>query len=169
MFALTLLLALPPPALAQRQAPEPELKAAILANMLLFIDWPESGGQPQDRLSLCYLSENPVAAALSRLDGKPVKNRQLRVAHVDAAQLAQCHAVYMGPDDGPVLARLKPNLRPGGLLLAGDTPGYLQRGAMLNLELVAGQVVFDVDLRAIREAGLSLSSKALRLARMVLE
>lgn len=166
---LLLLLMLPQLVLAQRQAAEPDLKAAILANMLLFIDWPESSGQPQARLSLCYLSESPVAAALARFDGKSVKNRQLRVARIDAAQLAQCHAVYMGPDDSPLLNEPKPDLRSGGVLLAGDSPGYLQRGVMLNLELVAGQVVFDVDLRATRQAGLSVSSKALRLARTVME
>lgn len=40
---------------------------------------------------------------------------------------------------------------------------------MLNLELISGRVVFDIDLRSAQRKGLKVSSKALRLARQVIE
>jgi hypothetical protein len=40
---------------------------------------------------------------------------------------------------------------------------------MLNLDLAGGRVVFDIDLRSAQKAGLQISSKALRLARQVIE
>ena len=55
------------------------------------------------------------------------------------------------------------------ILLFGDTPGFLQRGVMVNLEQVGGRVVFDINLRSLKASGLKLSSKALRLARVVIE
>jgi hypothetical protein len=55
------------------------------------------------------------------------------------------------------------------MLLVGDSPGDQQRGVMLNLEIEGGRVVFDIDLRAARQAGLAVSSKVLRLARHVIE
>jgi hypothetical protein len=60
-------------------------------------------------------------------------------------------------------------LHASGILLVGDTPGYQQRGVMINLEIDGGRVVFDIDLRSVRQADLALSSKVLRLARHVLE
>ncbi|MDO9596180.1 MAG: YfiR family protein [Azoarcus sp.] len=168
-FMLALLLVLPVPALAQRQAPESDLKAAILANMLHFVEWPESGLPPRGRLAICYFSDSAVATALVRLDGKVLRNQQLSTIRTDATRLAQCHAVYLAPDDVAQFPDVLPALRAGGVLLTGDTPGLLDHGVMINLELVAGRVVFDVHLGAVRRAGLTLSSKALRLARTVLE
>ncbi len=40
---------------------------------------------------------------------------------------------------------------------------------MINLELVSERIVFDIDLRPTQKAGLRVSSKALRLARQVIE
>jgi hypothetical protein len=164
-----LLVAVTLPALAQRHAPEAELKAAILANMLLFVDWPARGAQAADRLTVCYLDGGPLVAALDQLDGKLIKGKPLRVLRVDAAQLAACHALYVGRGDAARLPNLVAALRAGGVLVVGDAAGYLQRGAMLNLEIDGGRVVFDVDLRAVRQAGLAISSKVLRLARQVLD
>lgn len=163
------LLVIAPLALAQRQAPEPELKAAILANMLLFVDWPAQGAQAPNRLTVCYLDAGPVAAALLQLDGKVLKGKPLHVVRVDAATISGCHALYVSPLDAASLPLVAPNLRASGVLLVGDSPGYLQRGVMLNLEIDGGRVAFDIDLRSIRHAGLSVSSKVLRLARQVVE
>jgi len=164
-----LLFLLTPYASAQVQAPEPELKAAILANMLLFVDWPTRSAQAADRLRLCYLADSPVASALLQLDGKRIKGKPLQVVRTDAASAADCHALYFSPADDGALTSSAAGLRTSGVLLAGDSPGYMQRGVMLNLELVAGRVAFDIDLRAARQSGLSVSSKVLRLARLVVE
>lgn len=167
VYAAALLL-LAPQTAAQVQAPEPELKAAILANMLLFIDWPPKQ-QASERLLLCHLGDSSVASALAQLDGKLIKGKTLQVLRVDTERSERCHALYFSPADENALNRVAPGLRAAGVLLAADTPGFLQRGAMLNLELVAGRVVFDIDLRSTRQAGLAVSSKVLRLARQVVE
>ncbi len=51
----------------------------------------------------------------------------------------------------------------------GTQPPAPAWGGMLNLELSGGHVVFDVNLRSAQKAGLQISSKALRLARKVIE
>lgn len=163
LLALTLL------AHAQRQASEPDLKAAILVNMLLFVDWPTPAGRVPDRLTVCYLAAGPVAAALEQLGGKLLKGRPLQVMRADAAALEECHVLYLSPTDVMGLPRIASSLSASGILLVGDSPGYLQRGVMLNLEIDGGRVVFDINLRSARQAGLTVSSKVLRLARHVTE
>jgi len=168
MLAIALLM-VAPLAWGQRQAPEPELKAAILANMLLFVDWPAQGTRSAQHLKLCYLDVGPVSVALSRLDGTLLKGKPLQVLQVDAAQVGSCHALYVSPDQLAEIPRAAAVARAHGVFLMGDLPGNLQRGVMLNLELDRGRVVFDIDLRSVRQAGLAVSSKALRLARQVQE
>jgi hypothetical protein len=168
LFAL-LLLALTPLVHAQRQAPEPELKAAILVNMLLFVDWPIPAARSPDRLTVCYLAAGPVATALEQLGGKLIRGQSLQVVRADAATLGACHVLYISPTDASSLPRIASSQPASGVLLVGDSPGYLQRGVMFNLEIEGGRVVFDLDLRSVRQAGLIVSSKVLRLARHVTE
>ena len=167
LCALALMLLAPLAAQAQRQAPESELKAAILVNLLLFVAWRAPGAQPQDHLTACYLEAGPVAAALVQFDGKPLKGRPLRVTRVELAQAGRCHLLYVSPLEAGYLLQLAPAMQKGGVLLVGDSAGYLQRGVMLNLAVDGGRVVFDVDLNSVRQAGLTVSSKVLRLARNV--
>ncbi|MDD5029431.1 MAG: YfiR family protein [Rhodoferax sp.] len=167
-FAL-LLSALATLAQAQHQAPEPELKAAILVNMLLFVDWPDQHTQPTAQVTMCYLGIGPVATALLQLDGKLLKGKPLRVVQVQASKIAHCHALYVAPFEADNLSNVVALARTHGVLLMGDSAGYWQRGVMLNLDLDHGRVVFDVDLNAVRQAALSISSKVLRLARQVIE
>ena len=60
---------------AQMRAPEPELKAAIIINMALFVDWPTLSSLPADKLAICFLDESPVATALAKAQGKNLRNR----------------------------------------------------------------------------------------------
>ena len=157
------------PANAQQQAREPELKAAIIANMMLFVEWPKKNTASSDQLTLCILDNSPVATALAQLDGKLLKGKSLKINMVTPDKLGSCHALYLSPTDAAVIPRIQASLHSSAVLLAGDTPGYLQRGIMLNLETVSGRVVFDVDLRAAQSVGLQMSSKALNLARQVID
>ena len=175
-LSASLLLALAPlvwptDALAQAQAPEPELKAAIIANMLLFIEWPDARVSALDEITVCHLGSSPVADALTQLNGKSVKGKLLKVATVSPDNTANCHALYLAAANAGTLSRFAPGSATNSvpILLFGDTPGFLQRGVMVNLEQVGGRVVFDINLRSLKASGLKLSSKALRLARVVIE
>lgn len=159
-------------AMAQTQAPESDLKAAIISNMLLFVEWPagaSANAAPSDQLVICYQEPSPVANALLRLDGKTLKGKSLKVIQIGAGSAAGCHALYLSPGNAAAMSKLLPVLVSSPVLLAGDSPEYTRNGVMLNLDLAAGRVVFDIDLPSAQKAGLQISSKALRLARQVFE
>ena len=163
-------LAMAPEAVAQTQAPEAELKAAIISNMLLFVEWPTTGSTsaPGDRLVVCFQEPSPVADALLRLDGKSVKGKTLKVMQV-SSDAGGCHALYLAPGSAANLDTILPGLSRAPILVTADSPDYAKRGVMLNLDLAGGRVVFDIDLRSAQKAGLQISSKVLRLARQVIE
>ena len=154
---------------AQVQATEAELKAAIISNMLLFIEWPNRPALPEEQLTICYHDASPVANALLRLTGKSIKGRTINVVQVASGRIADCHALYVSPGNVSIISQLVTSVGNNPVLLIGDSTNYLQQGIMLNLALNGTHVVFDIDLRAARRAGLQISSKALRLARQVVE
>lgn len=154
---------------AQPQASEPALKAAIIVNMLLFVDWPQHTGLISNQLRICYLEDSPVASALNNANSKSIRNKTVQVQKRSPDTLRSCDAIYLSPADHSMLPNILATLRAYPVLLVGDSPAYFRQGIMLNLELVANRIVFDFDLRTARQAGLQVSSKALRLARQVIE
>ncbi len=154
---------------AQVRASEPDLKAAIIINMTLFVDWPAPSSLPADKLAICFLRESPVATALAKSHGKILRNRPITVGKVRSDALGECHVVYLSANERGQLPGILDSLRNAPVLIAGDAPELFGQGTMLNLELSGGNVVFDIDLRAAQKAGLQISSKALRLARQVIE
>ena len=118
-LSASLLLALAPlvwptDALAQAQAPEPELKAAIIANMLLFIEWPDARVSALDEITVCHLDSSPVADALTQLNGKSVKGKLLKVATVSPDNSANCHALYLAAANASMLPRFAPGSATNG-------------------------------------------------------
>jgi YfiR/HmsC-like len=156
-------------AIAQAQAPEADLKAAIITNMLLFVEWPTRESPPSEHLTVCFLGDSPVAAALTRLDGKVIKGKLLKIIQFNSSSIAECQALYFSPGNVASLGSVLTSIGSSSVFLAADSPEYSRRGIMLNLERVSGRIVFDVDLGSAQKAGLQVSSKALRLARQVIE
>ena len=155
--------------LAQTEAPEPDLKAAIITNMLMFVEWPARSAFPANQLRICLQGDGPVASALSQLDGKTFRNKVLKVFFANAGNVSECQALYISPAGVATLDKTMGMVGSSPVLIASDSPEFFQRGTMLNLERVSGRIVFDVDLRSTQKAGLQISSKALRMARQVAE
>ena len=53
------------------------------------------------------------------------------------------------------------------MLTVGDAPGFARDGGMLGLVQQGSRIVFDANPTAIRVSGLQVSSKVLKLARIV--
>ncbi len=51
-----------------------------------------------------------------------------------------------------------------GLLTVGETPGFLEHGGIINLVEVQGRIRFEINQEAAKRAGLTVSSRLLRLA-----
>lgn len=154
---------------AQMKASEPDLKAAIIINMAMFVDWPTQGPSPGNQLTICFITDSPVASALAKAQGKTIRNRTIDVRKVRLQALFGCHVAYLSSEERERLPQILAAVRGTPVLLTGDTPDLFPEGGMLNLELSDGHVVFDINLRNTQEAGLKISSKALRLARKVIE
>lgn len=140
-----------------------ELKAQVLARVLLFVRWSGDEAAAPRELALCVTGRSPLDRALAALDDQPVNEHRLRVRRVALEQLGECRIAYLGEAD----LRALPALAGKPVLTVTDTQGQLERGAMLALQLDGTRVGFDIGLSAARAAGIEFSAKLLRLARYV--
>ena len=148
---------------------EPELKSAIILNILMFIDWPVSSLSNEKELTLCYIENSLVNNELIKLNKKVIKSKVLNVRYVELNEISMCHAIYIDTKSISLLTKIVINLNNEPILLITDSPGALTNGSMLNLEVVQDKIIFDINLYAVKRNGLVISSKVLRLARKVIE
>lgn len=155
-------------AAAMAQAPQPpeELKAQIVFRSLLFVEWPGAALPQGQALQLCLLDEGPLAAALEALAGRRINGHALETRRLrgEPPQLGGCHVALVGAGFD---AGLQAAVADKPVLLVSEAPAMLNLGAMLSLQIEDGRVVFDIGLDSARRAGLTISTKLLRLARFV--
>lgn len=150
------------PVAAQAAGPD-GLKAEVVYRALMFVNWPAEREHGR-ALQLCTAGDSGLETALQGLAGRSIRHLAIEVRRLARPdQLAGCHLLYLSEPKPAWRALL--DRQP--VLVLSDQAGMLDQGAMLNLQIEDGRIVFDVDLDAVRRAGLAISAKLLRLARYV--
>lgn len=152
-------LAVAPPAAA---VGEYELKAAFLYNFASFTEWPP-GAAPG--MTVCVLGPDPFGPVLDGLRGKSVQGVPIEVRRLTALSEARgCRILFLGSGEDPAALAA---LRTSPVLTVADSRDAARRGVMIGLFVDGGRIGFEVNTGAAGSAGLTLSSKLLRLARQV--
>lgn len=141
------------------------VKAAFLLNFAAFTEWPESVGK---ELVLCVVGIDPFGAQLDKLAGRRIGARALlvrRLASLDEG--TSCQIVFIARNQAANAPRLIEQSARNATLTVADSEGLGQHGVMINMNLRAERIAFEINASAAKRAGLSISSKLLRLAEAV--
>lgn len=148
--------------------PEYKLKAAFVYNFALFTDWPETTLGRGSAINLCFNPDSAIRPALLEIGGRSIKGRQIAVRWLSGQDSAHnCHIVFLDSLDRDRWPQIKKGLGGASVLTVSDDPEIGRDGAVIMLFLENKRMAFDIDMNAARQAGLTLSSKLLRLARIV--
>jgi len=149
---------------------ETEVKAAFLYHFVSYVEWPARAFDiPSAPFVIGVLGKSPVLEALREaVRGKSVQGRALVVRQVSVGQeLRQCHLLFIPASEAKQLPRVLEVLGDAPVLLVGESEGFAQRGGIINFFLEQNKVRFEINPDAARRINLNLSSKLLRLARVV--
>ena len=144
---------------AAAEADEAPLQAAFVLNFARFTEWP-AARLAEGRFTLCQLGGSErLAQALQALEGRTVQGLPIRFRRIDSAlESARCLLLFTG-------SLVPPPLPEGAAVLTvGAEPGFAQHGGMIGLVRDGMRLRFEVNVDALRQAGLSLSSHVLALA-----
>lgn len=167
VMAIGLLGAMLTPATAQ--TPEDSVKAAYLAKFIPFIVWPETAFVSATApITICVLGADPFGESLDKAaqDTKAGEHAIAvrRMAEPDPD--ASCHLLFLGGID-PVIAQATLDAVQGrAVVTVTDDNGVTPHG-IITFVTEQKQVRFDIDDALAAQAGLSISSKLLGLARNV--
>ena len=155
-------------AATQAESLEYRVKAAFLLNFTKFTEWPESAFvDAKTPLSICILGSDPFGHVLDQtIEGEVVNSRKLVVQRIQSPPAAKaCQVLFaarLEEGTSQILSTVGP-----GVLTVGEDETFVRGGGMIRFLIEAGRVRFDINQTAAEAAGLKLSSKLLKVARLV--
>jgi hypothetical protein len=177
IVALSVSLSWAPAALAQGRdssdSSEYLIKAGFIFNFAKFVDWPPASfAQPDSPIVIGILGTDPFGALIDQIvQDKKIGGRGFVVKRLkwgtDPKDLKECKILFVGASERVHIDELVQIVRGLPILTVGETPGFAEHGGVIRLVLEDNRVRFEVNVDAARQAGLTISSRLLTLARII--
>lgn len=167
MLGLLVSGATPAPAGAQS---EDHIKAAFLFNFARYVEWPKGAFEnARAPVRICMAGAGDFAGVVAEaVSGKNVGDRDVEVVSgVALEQAGTCHILYVGDGfaDGP--EAVAASVERAHVFTVADREGFAERGGIANFIRADKKVRFEINPDAAKKAGLKVSSRLLRLAKVV--
>jgi len=177
IVALSVSLSWAPGALAQDRdssnSSEYLIKAGFIFNFAKFVEWPQTTfAQPDSPIVIGILGTDPFGAIIDQIvQDKKIGGRGFVVKRLkwgaDPKDLKECKILFVGASERMHIDELVQIVRGLPILTVGETPGFAERGGVIRLVLEDNKVRFEVNVDAAHQAGLTISSRLLTLARII--
>jgi YfiR/HmsC-like len=149
-------------------ASEYELKAAMLYNLVQFVEWPPKAYPgSQAPTILCILGRDPFGESLPALVANHKIGRPMEIRHVREQGTHDCHVLYISSSERKNIAKILSTLEGSNVLSVGEMSQFASRGGMIQFALEEKRLRFDINLQAASHADLQISSRLLALAKIV--
>lgn len=145
-------------------ASEPEIKSAMLFHFAKFVEWMGPKGDARAPVVIGVAGDDGVREAMEELLKERGAGRPIQVRRIEAAGEAEaCHILYLGKGvkkrTGDFLAAAK-----RGVVTVGDGEAFTKAGGVIGFIVVDNKLRFEVSLAGAGQAGVTISSRLLRLA-----
>lgn len=149
---------------------EDQIKAAFLFNFARYVEWPDASFDgPADAVRICMVGEDRFAEVVSGIvSGKQVEDRPVTVdslAGLDGA--ASCHILYVDESFAGDALEISARLGGSSVFTVSDRAGFAARGGIANFIWSENKIRFEINPNAAKRVGLKVSSRLLRLAKLV--
>lgn len=157
---------------ASAEAPsrEYQVKAAFLYNFTQFVEWPGSSFASGDAPLVIGVAgpSDPFEGALEQaMAGKTAGHRPIVVKHFESpAQLEPCHLLFVPHSREDWLPKASQAQGGRPCLTVGETDDLMEKGGTIAFFTEDGKLRFEVNEEAVEKAGLKVSSKLLKLAKI---
>jgi len=177
IVSLSVSLSWAPGALAQDRdssdSSEYLIKAGFIFNFAKFVEWPPTTfAQADSPIVIGILGTDPFGAIIDQIvQDKKIGGRGFVVKRLkwgtDLKDLKECKILFVGASERVHIDELVQIVKGLPILTVGETPGFAEHGGVIRLVLEDNRVRFEVNVDAARQAGLTISSRLLTLARII--
>lgn len=160
-FALAMLT----PQTVTAQQDERAVRAAFVFNLTKYVSWPGA----KKRLVIGVVDEGSMGPVLKQILEKKVSDgREISIMiHPSEAELRDCNVVYFSESSPAKIRSLLNRLGGDSILTVGESDQFARAGGMVSLVRSGDQIEIEVNLNAVRNRNLEMSSRLLNLAVIV--
>jgi len=151
-----------------------EYKADFIVKLMDYVTWPDGAGSDRTgSVVIAVVGESPLTPRLEELAQKRSKEGKKVVVKTISLDdsLADCQILFMPSKDKGDLAKVLKGLQDAPVLTVSDAEYFARHGVMINFfeDNVGGKskVKFEVNRTTIKMSGLKLSSRLLKLAKII--
>jgi len=147
---------------------ENQVRSAFIVNFVQFIDWPEGTfAKADDPMVVGIVDGDGMAQALqAAIEGKTIKGHKLVFRQMTAENPKGCQVLFVGSGAGDVSAIIKA-AGGGPVLTIGEGDGFIDAGGVIGFYIEDRKERFEISTAAADRAKLQVSSKLLKLAKVV--
>lgn len=149
---------------------EYRFKAVYLFNFLQFTEWSDSAFENSNSpIIIGVFGEDPFGAVLDeaiqseKINGRSIVVRRFR--WID--EIAHCHALFVSTSEKENVNSILRRIADLPILTVSDMNRFGDSGGAITFYVESNKIRFEVNMQALRRSGLKLSSKLLRLAKIV--
>ncbi len=146
------------------------IKAGFTYNFAKLMEWPSGAfAQPDSPIVIGVLGTDPFNGTLDQvLKGKQANGRAFEVKHLKwGADLRGCNILFVSDSETGHLDDIFHSIKGLPILTIGETPGFSQRGGIINFVVEDNRVRFEINVDAAKQANINISSRLLSLATIV--
>lgn len=166
LLGLALLVNSQGPTLAQ-SAEEQTVLTALSLNIVRFTTWPPET-QIEDTIKFCVIGDNTVQQSFADIDHKTVAGKTLKITNLSRLRnFEDCHVLYISDLKTNILVQVLLEIKKQPLLTIGEGYDFTAQGGMVGMENVNGKIILYVNLAVALESNLNISSRLLKLAKIV--
>jgi hypothetical protein len=140
---------------------EYQLKTAYLLHFAELAEWPNPGD-----FTICLQGNSPIRQYLPILNGQQIDGHAVRIHPDTPFAIEECQILFFSD----LQSLTKPVLEQSfkyHVLLVSDEEAFARQGGMIQFTLRDNKLKLIVNLNSVRQAGLKLSSKLLRMAEVM--
>ena len=155
------------PVLAVPSATPHQVEAAFLCSFAEFVDWPPPATDAP--VTIGILGDDVFRKLVeATAKERPLQTKAILVKPVSGIEEALlCRIVYIGASERKNLDAIIRALSASTVLTVSDIQDFAQRGGMIGFTLEENRVRFEINVEAAERANLRVSSRLLKLARIV--
>ncbi len=135
------------------------------------MEWPSHvPSDTSSSLTICILGNDPFDEALNTIENKIVKEMKIIIKRFSRIEdVKDCQILFVSTSEKKKLSEILTKIKDRPILTVAETKHFCQSGGVINFKIVKGKVRFEINVNAAERSGLKISSKLLKLAKIIKE
>jgi len=143
-----------------------DITAVLITKLVSFVSWPEDRAPNPDKIRLCILEDSQKSSIRPLLLANNSLQKHFFI--LPRNTIDKCQAVFVGEHSNHKISHVLSEIgKLGPVLTFSATENYANKGVMINFYTDDQKVRFEINWNAMKKAELKISSRILKLARIV--